>query len=126
MLSGKHSREKQRVIADVLAHLALAIERRRWTVDGIGLKQHLANVVERALVGVANLEHLFDFAELRQHVDDVVLHLGVAQTDVAVEVMVNQFTEQAVQRMRFRNHVLVRPPLVRGVADRIRAVIVMR
>ncbi len=91
----------------MLAHLALAVERRRRAIDGVGLEQHLANVVERALVGIAQLQHLLDLAELGQHVDDVVLHLGVAQSNVAVEVVMNEFGEQRLQRVRFRNHVLV-------------------
>ena len=94
MLSGNIPDEEQRVVADVLAHLALAVERRRRPVNRVGFEQHLADIVERALVGIAKLKHLLDFAELRQHVDDVVLHLGIAQADVTVEVVVDQFAEQ--------------------------------
>src|ERR1039457_7625621 len=101
---GKHSGEEQGVIADVLADLALAVKRWRRPVNGVGLKQHLANVVQRAPSGLANLVQLLALAELRENVDHVILHLGIAQSDVAAEVLVDQFCEQLLNRVRFWNH----------------------
>ena len=66
------------------------------TVNGISLQQDLTHVIQRALGGIANFEHLVDLAEFRKHVNDVVLHLGVAQGDVVVEMVLNQFTEKSV------------------------------
>src|SRR6202166_3427308 len=43
----KHSRVKQRKVANVLADLAFAIKRGRWTVDRVRLDQHLAHIVQR-------------------------------------------------------------------------------
>ena len=40
----KHAGEKQCIVANVLSHLALAVKRGRWTIDRIGLQQHLADV----------------------------------------------------------------------------------
>jgi hypothetical protein len=63
--------------------------------------------VQRAPSGIANLVQLLALAELRQNVDHVILHFGIAQSDVAVEVLVDQFREQLLQRVRFWNHGLV-------------------
>src|ERR1019366_4541800 len=101
---GKHSGEEQGVIANVLADLALAVKGRRRPVNGIGLQQHLAHVVQRTPSGIANLVQLLALAELRENVDDVILHFGIAQSDVTIEVVVNQFGEQPLQRVRFWNH----------------------
>ena len=49
MLSGNIPAKKQCVIADVFAHLALAIERRRGAVDRIGFQQHLADIGQRTV-----------------------------------------------------------------------------
>src|SRR5277367_2793609 len=40
---GEESSEEECVIADVLAHLALAVETRSWAIDRIGREQHLTH-----------------------------------------------------------------------------------
>ena len=79
---GEHSGEEQRVVADVFAHLALAIERRRGTVDRIGFKQHLADIRQRTVGRVVNLEELIGFAELRQQMRNVGDDLRVANANL--------------------------------------------
>ncbi len=104
MLSGKHAGEEQDVIANVFAHLALAVEGRRRAVDGVGFEQHLAYIVQRTSVGIADLEQLLALAELCQDISDVVLHFGIAEANLTVEMVVNQFGEQLLQWVRFRYH----------------------
>ena len=101
---GKHAGEKQGVVADVFAHLALAVEGRGVAVDGIGLQQHLARVVERAAGGIADLVELFRFAELGEQAGDVVADFLVAQADAFGKIPAYQFQKQLLQRMRFRDH----------------------
>ena len=96
MLSGNMPDKKQNVVANMFAHLALAVERRRGAVNRIGLQQHLADIAQRAALSVAHFVELLGLAELAQHICDVVLHLGIAQTNLAVEVIVNQFSEQTL------------------------------
>ena len=71
---------------------------------GSALQQHLANVSQRAAGGVAHLEQLLALAEFGQDVDDIVLNFGIAQSDVAVKMLVDQVGEQLLQRVRFRDH----------------------
>jgi hypothetical protein len=95
----KHSGEEQCVVADMLAHLALAVERGRGTVDGIGLKQHLADIGERAIAGSVNLEQLIGVAKFREQVRDVCDQLLVADADLLRIVPPYQFQEELPQRM---------------------------
>src|SRR5256886_10468833 len=55
---GEHSRQEQCVVANVLAHLTLAIERRSGTIDRIGFEQHFANIGKLVIGGIMNLEEL--------------------------------------------------------------------
>ena len=102
---GKHAGEKQRVVADVFAHLALAIERRRGAVDGIGFEQHLADIGQRTIGRVMNLEQLIGFAELRQQMRNIGDDLRIANADFFGVVPSHQILKQLLQRMRFRNHI---------------------
>src|SRR6266849_498328 len=101
---GKHSGEKQRVVANVLAHLALAVERRRRPVDGIGLQQHFAKVSKRTVSRIMNLEQLIGVAELRQQMRHISDDLRIANVDLLGIMASNQFLKKLTQWMRFRNH----------------------
>ena len=103
---GKHAGEEQHIIADVFAHLALAIERGRWPIDRIGFQQHFSNVIQPAALGIANFEQLFGLAELSEDITDVVLHLRITQTNITLKVVMNELGEEFLQRMRFFDHVL--------------------
>ena len=100
----EHPRKEECVIPDVLANLALAIERRRGTVHRIGLDQHFADIGEGFVRAVANLEQLLDFAELGHEMGDVVHDLRVANPNLLSIVPANEFNKQLLQRVRFRNH----------------------
>ena len=88
----------------MLADLALAIERRRGSIDRVRLQKHLADVVQPPALCVAHLVELLDLAELAQHIGNVVLNFGIAYADVVVEVIVNQFGEKLLKCVRFWNH----------------------
>ncbi len=79
---GKHSGEKQSVVADVFAHLALAVKRRSGAVDGIGLQQHFSDVGQWTVRGIANLEKLLGFTELGQQMRDISDDLRIANADL--------------------------------------------
>ena len=93
MLSGNMPAKEQGVVADVLAHLALAIERRRGSVHGIGFEQHFAHIVQRAVGGVANLEQLLRVAKLGQQVGDIADQLRIANADLFRVVTADQVNE---------------------------------
>jgi hypothetical protein len=101
---GKHAGEKQRVIADVLPHLALAVKRWCRAINGVGFQQHLTDISQRTSASVAYLQQLLALAEFGQHVDDIVLNFGIAQSKIAVEMLVDQVGEQLLQGMGFGNH----------------------
>src|SRR5437868_7417829 len=77
----KHPGKEQRVVANVLADLALAVEGWSWAIDGIGFEQHFANIGERAPGGIADLEQLLRVAELGEQVGNVSGQLRIAQTN---------------------------------------------
>jgi hypothetical protein len=76
----KHSGKEERVISDMLANLAFAIERGRRSVDRIRFDEHFTDVSQRPASGVADLEQLLDFAELGHQMRDIVHNLRVADT----------------------------------------------
>ncbi len=98
---GKHSGEEQRVIADVLAHLPLAVEGRRRTIDGIRLDQHLAHISNRFAGLIVDFEELLDITEFRQQVSHIVHHLWIADANFFGVMPADQFDKQLLQRMRF-------------------------
>src|SRR5271170_4068656 len=100
----KHPGKEKRVIPDVLANLALPIKRRRGAVNRIRFDQHLANVSERSASAIANLEQLFDFAELGHQMRDIVDNLRVAYPNLLCIMPSNKLNKKLLQRMRFRNH----------------------
>ncbi len=102
---GEHAGEEERVIADVLAHLALAVKRGRLAEYGIGFEQHFADVVQLLPGGVADAPQLIDLGELRQHVGDVLAHLRIAQADALVEMFADQREKELLQWMPFGNQV---------------------
>src|SRR4029077_16092558 len=100
----KHARVKQSKVANVLADLAFAIERRRWTIDWVRLDQHLAYIVQRLPRRIADFQQLLGIAKLRQQMRDVVHELGIANSDLLGIVTADQFKKELLQRMRLRNH----------------------
>src|SRR5580692_701487 len=108
---GKHPGEEQRVVANMFSHLALTIERRRGAVHGIGLNQHLADIGDLTVVGIANLEKLLGVAKLREQVGYVSDNLRITNTDLFRIMPADQILKQRLQRMRFRSHKLCPPEL---------------
>src|SRR5580698_78219 len=105
----KHARKEECVISNMLANLALAIERRRGTIDRIGFDQHLAYIGDWLVSSVAYFEQLLNLAELGHEMRDVVYDLRVANPNLLGVVPANQLNKQLLQRMRFRNHRLGPP-----------------
>jgi len=101
---GKHPGEEKGVIADVFAHLALAVERGCRPKHGIRFHQHLADIGQRLAFSIADPEQFLDIAKLGHQVGDVVHDLRVAQSNLFGIVPAHEFDEQLLQGMRFRNH----------------------
>src|SRR5689334_5207188 len=99
----KHPGKEERVIANVFAHLALTVERRRGAVNRIGLQQHLAHVTERTPVSISDLVESFGFAEFGEQVGYIVMHFRAAHANFIV-IAFNHFLEKPLKRIRFRYH----------------------
>src|SRR5947209_3287939 len=78
----EHPGEEQRIITNVLAHLALVIKRRSGTVDRVGFQQHFSHIAERPSIGIPDPVQGFSLAELSQKVGDIALDLSTAQPDL--------------------------------------------
>src|SRR5271154_2753399 len=90
---GEQSGEEESVIADVLAHLTLAVETRSRSKDWVSGEQHLAHRGQRTSAGITHLEELILFAEIRQHARDVVHHLFIMQA-IFCKMTVHQLKEE--------------------------------
>jgi hypothetical protein len=101
---GEHSGEEQRVVANMFAHLAFAVERGRWSIDRIRFHQHLANIRECTPGGIANPEELLHFAELGDQVSDVVDDERIAQANFFRVMPTHKLHEELPQWMRLWNH----------------------
>ena len=97
--------KNKRVVANVLAHLALTIERRSRTVDRIGFQQHLAYVAERTTVCIFDLVESFCFAEFGEQVGHVIMHFRAAHANLVI-ISFNYFLEKPLQWIRFRYHLV--------------------
>src|SRR5947207_8087378 len=100
----EHAGKKQRVIADVFAHLAFAVERRSGPKDRIRFDEHFADIPERFTGGVADLEQLPCITKFRQQMRDVVYDLRIANADLFGIVASYKLNKKLLKRMRFRNH----------------------
>src|SRR5258708_20406939 len=100
----KHAGVEKRKVANVLADLAFAIERRSWTVNRVRLDQHLAYIVQGLTRRIADFQQLLGVAKLRQQMCDVVHELGITNSDLLGIVTADQFKKQLLQRIRLRIH----------------------
>src|SRR5947209_15944188 len=68
----EHAGEEESVIANMLAHLTLAIERRGLPENRVGLQQQLTKIFNWFPVGVADPIKVTAVDKLAQQADDVV------------------------------------------------------
>src|SRR5271157_2312632 len=99
----EHAGVELRKVANMLANLALAVERGRRAVDRVRLDQHLAHIVQRLPRRIADFQQLLGIAKLRQQMCDVAHDLRVANSNLLGIMPADQFTKQLLQRMRLRN-----------------------
>src|SRR5579871_2935433 len=101
----KHAGKEECIVANMLAHLALTIKRRRGPVDRIGLQNHLAQIAQRASVIVFNFVESFGFAEFGKQVSYVRMNFRAAQAHFTI-VAFNYFLEKYLERTGLRNHLI--------------------
>jgi hypothetical protein len=99
----KHAGKEERVIANVLAHLALAVKGSRGPIDRIRFQEHFTQIAQGASLSVPDLVQRFRYAELGQQVGDIRMHFRVAHTHLVI-VAFNYLLKKPLQRTRFRNH----------------------
>src|SRR6266498_5263142 len=85
----------------MLAHLALAVKRGRLAKDWVAFQQHLADVVERAALGILQPVEIAGIAKLREQVGQIRPDLLVSQSDLAAEVVLDFRLQKLPQRMPF-------------------------
>ena len=78
----------------MLAHGPLAIKRMRRTKHRVALQQHLADIVQRATMLIADLVKMFRLAELRQQIGHIGRHLAVADPDALAIALPHNLVEQ--------------------------------
>src|SRR5689334_43220 len=115
----KHAGKKQRIVANMFSHLALAIERWRGPINRIGFKQHLAHIAQGASVSIFDFVECFRFAEFSEKVGYVSMHFRAAQTDFVI-VPFNYFLEKPLERIRFSYH-LITPFSLHPVTRKLRS-----
>src|SRR5579859_3283800 len=108
---GKHSGKEQRVVANMLAHLALAVERGSQPINRIGLQQQLAYVMQRTAFRIADLVQRIALAELGQQIGYIVLHVIAADARLIIGKS-HHLLKELLQRIRFMDHKYT-PPLFR-------------
>ena len=101
---GEHAGKEERVVSDVLAHLALAVKGRSWAKHRVGFHQHFANIGKRLPGRPADLVELLYVTEFREQMCDVTHDLRIADSDFLGVVPTDEFNEKFLQRMRFWNH----------------------
>src|ERR1051326_1771832 len=74
----KHAAEEKGIVADMLAHLAFAIERGRRAVYRVRFQKHLAEVAQPAPISATDLVQSFSFAEFSQKIGYIGLHFRTA------------------------------------------------
>jgi hypothetical protein len=88
---GKHTREKKRVVADMLAHLSLALKR-SGIQQRVGLDQHLTDLFQPLTAGIPDSIEVIDMNKVDQHIPYVNDHFVVCR-----KVPRYQFAEQPSQ-----------------------------
>src|SRR5947209_12838172 len=89
----EHPGEEQRVIANVLAHLALVIKRRRGAIDGVGFQQHFSYVAETAAITISDLVQSFGLAKLGEKIGHVTVDFRTAYPHFSVIALYNFLKE---------------------------------
>src|ERR1700687_2630807 len=118
---GEHPGEEQRVIADVLANLPLAIKRRRGTEHRVRLQQHFSYVSDWLAGGVLKFEQLVGVTKFCQQMRHISHQLRIPNPNLVGIVLSYEIHKEFLQRMIFGNHVFSsnREPVARFQAMRL-------
>src|SRR5947209_1608096 len=85
----EHPGKEKRIVADMLAHLALVVEGRSGAKDGVGFQQHLPKIAEWASTGIPDFVQSFGLAELSEKVGHIAVDFRTAYAHLAIVALYN-------------------------------------